>query len=76
VEGLGPGDYRHVKVRVNGTERETDAGTISGLLEELRLPRQMALVELNGEARKREDWDGARLKDGDVVEVLKVAAGG
>jgi sulfur carrier protein len=49
---------------------------VGGLVEELGLPRQMVLVECNGEALRREDWDGARLREGDAVEVLRVAAGG
>ena len=65
-----------MKIRLNGTERQTQAATISILLEELGLPRQMVLVEHNGEAPRREEWDGARLQDGDAIEVLRVAAGG
>jgi thiamine biosynthesis protein ThiS len=65
-----------VSIRLNGTERETAAGTIASLLDELGLPRQTVLVELNGEALGREQWEGAPLRDGDAVEVLRVAAGG
>jgi len=65
-----------VSIRLNGTERETEAGTIASLLEELGLPRQTVLVELNGEALGREQWEAAPLRDGDAVEVLRVAAGG
>ena len=65
-----------MKIRLNGAGRETAAGTVAALLEELELPRQTVLVELNGEAMPRAEWSGAGLKDGDVVEVLRVAAGG
>jgi thiamine biosynthesis protein ThiS len=65
-----------VTIRLNGTEHETSAGTISALLEELSLPPQTALVEHNGEPRTREEWKSAPLRDGDRVEVLRVAAGG
>jgi thiamine biosynthesis protein ThiS len=65
-----------VTVRLNGAERETCAETVGKLLEELRLPRQTALVERNGEALTREEWDGTRLREGDAIEVLRVAAGG
>jgi thiamine biosynthesis protein ThiS len=61
---------------MNGAERETAARTVAALLEELGLPRQTALVEVNGEAPGRGTWDSVELKDGDLVEVLKVAAGG
>ena len=65
-----------MKVRVNGAERETGAETIGGLVEELGLPRQMVLVERNGEALRRGEWDAVKLSEGDAVEVLRVAAGG
>jgi len=65
-----------VRIRLNGIERETGAETIAKLLEELGLPRQTALVECNGEALPRGEWDEAALKEGDVLEVLRVAAGG
>ncbi len=76
MEGLGPGNRRAVRIRLNGIARETEAETIGGLLEELGLPRQTVLVEQNGQAPRREEWDGARLREGDSVEVLRVAAGG
>ena len=65
-----------MRIRLNGTERETKAGTIAKLLEELGLPRQTALVDHNGEAARREDWEETALREGDKVEVLRVAAGG
>jgi sulfur carrier protein len=65
-----------VKIRLNGKDHKTSAGTIASLLEELGLPRQTALVEQNGEARRRDEWETAPLRDGDKVEVLRIAAGG
>ncbi len=65
-----------MRIRLNGSERETGAETIAGLLEELQLPRQTVLVERNGEALRREQWEGEMLREGDAVEVLRVAAGG
>ncbi len=65
-----------MRIRLNGAERETGAETIAGLIEELRLPRQTVLVERNGEALRREEWEGSALRDGDAIEVLRVAAGG
>ena len=76
MEGLGPGNRGEVRIRLNGAERETEAGTIAKLLEELGVPRQTALVERNGEALSREAWEETRLREGDAVEVLRVAAGG
>jgi sulfur carrier protein len=65
-----------MKVRLNGADRETAAGNIGTLLDELGLPRQTALVEHNGEPLRREEWDGTPLREGDKVEILRVAAGG
>ena len=76
MEGLGPGDRGGVRIRLNGAERETGAANIARLVQELGLPRQLVLVEHNGAATRREDWEGAQLRDGDVVEMLRVAAGG
>lgn len=76
MEGLGPGNRRDVKIRLNGANHETGAQTVANLLEELRLPRQTVLIECNGEALSRYDWDTANLRDGDQIEILRVAAGG
>ena len=65
-----------MRIRLNGAERETQAATISILLEELRLPPQMVLVEHNGHAPPRADWPGVQLRDGDAVEIMRIAAGG
>jgi thiamine biosynthesis protein ThiS len=65
-----------VRIRLNGTERETRAKTVTQLIEELGLPRQTVLVECNGEALRREQWEETPLRDGDAIEVLRVAAGG
>ena len=63
-------------IRLNGKDHETAAPTIATLLEELALPRQTTLVEQNGEARPRDEWQSATLQDGDKLEILRVAAGG
>jgi thiamine biosynthesis protein ThiS len=65
-----------VRIRLNGAETETGAETIARLIEELGLPRQTVLVERNGQALRREQWGEAALREGDAVEVLRVAAGG
>jgi thiamine biosynthesis protein ThiS len=65
-----------VKIRLNGSERETEAGTIAALVQELQLPRQTVLVERNGAPLRREEWDRQALSEGDAIELLRVAAGG
>jgi len=76
MEGLGSGNRRRVRIRLNGADQETGAETVAQLLEELHLPRQTVLVERNGEALGREAWNTEKLQDGDQIEVLRVAAGG
>ncbi len=63
-------------IRLNGAAHQTQAVTIAALLDELGLPRQTVLVERNGEAPPREEWDRQAVRDGDAIEVLRVAAGG
>jgi thiamine biosynthesis protein ThiS len=65
-----------VTIRLNGADRETEAGTIAGLIDELSLPRQTVLLERNGEPVTREQWEELALKNGDQIEILRVAAGG
>jgi thiamine biosynthesis protein ThiS len=65
-----------VRIRVNGAERETQTATVASLLKELGLPAQTVLVECNGEALRRDAWDATPLRDGDAIELLRVAAGG
>lgn len=65
-----------MKLHVNGTPRDTAAATLSQLIAELRLPPQATLAELNGEALSRSEWDARPLRDGDRIELLRVAAGG
>ena len=63
-------------VLVNGEGRTTQAETVAALAEELDPAPQTLLIEHNGEALLRNEWDARPLADGDRIEVLKVAAGG
>jgi thiamine biosynthesis protein ThiS len=65
-----------MKIRLNGAEKETASGTVAHLLSELDLPRQTVLVEYNGLALRREEWDAAPLREGDSIELLQISAGG
>ncbi len=65
-----------MRIRLNGADHETEAGTIAKLLGDLGLPCQTVLVEHNGVAPRREEWDQTPLREGDALEVLRVAAGG
>jgi len=62
---------------INGEKREgIRAGTVAGLVEELGLPAPACLVEQNGVALRRTEWDQAVLGEGDVLEIIRIVAGG
>ena len=66
-----------IRVQINGEGREVPVGhPLPALIPDLGLPPQTALVEHNGQALLRADWDHVRLNDGDRLEILRVVAGG
>lgn len=63
--------------QLNGEPRTVALGTtIPELLAQFGLPLHSVLVEHNGTALFRAEWDGATLAEGDRVEVIRVVAGG
>ena len=66
-----------IQIQVNGAARDVPAEQpLTELISGLGLPPQGALVEYNGQALFRADWDRVRLMDGDRLEILRVVAGG
>lgn len=66
-----------MKVQINGkTEQVADSLTVAGLLESLKLPTESVAVEVNEDLVKRADRAARVLKEGDVVEVVRMIAGG
>lgn len=65
-----------MKVTVNGEPRTLGAETIAALIEEMELPAPLLLVEHNGTALRKADWESTVLLDGDRVEILRISAGG
>jgi thiamine biosynthesis protein ThiS len=62
---------------INGEKREgIRAGTVAELVVELGLPAPACLVEHNGVALRRTEWDQAVLGEGDVLEIIRIVAGG
>lgn len=63
---------------LNGQPREVPdtVHSISDLLDALELGRSPVLVELNGEAVLNREFEGQPVRDGDVVEVIRMVAGG
>jgi sulfur carrier protein len=68
-----------MRVRVNGQDREVDAGTtVYGLLAELGLdPEQRGVaVAVDGEVVFRRHWQEMALQAGSLVEIVRAVAGG
>ena len=61
---------------INGAERSLHAATVAGLVEEMGLPAPLVLVELNGLALRKSEWEATPLRTGDRIEILRIAAGG
>lgn len=64
-------------IHVNGEAREVTASrTVAKLVAELQLPAPAILVEHNGVALHRSEWDTQTIAEGDRFEILRVVAGG
>ena len=65
-----------IRIVINSEERETAAENVLELVEELGLPGPLLLIEKNGEALRKADWEAQALRSGDRLEVLRISAGG
>jgi len=66
-----------VKATVNGENRELpDEMTVGRLLEMLGAPRIGIAVACNDRVVRRDEYDRARLREGDRIEIIKAVAGG
>ena len=66
-----------MRITVNGEAREiARARNVSELVEELGLPAPATLVEHNGLALRRDEWPARTLTEGDIVELVRIVAGG
>jgi thiamine biosynthesis protein ThiS len=66
-----------MKIILNGEPRcVVAAATISALVQELNLIPATLLVEHNGLALHREEWNARALREGDKIELIRVVAGG
>jgi thiamine biosynthesis protein ThiS len=64
-------------ISLNGDKVDArDAETIAQLVERYQLPPQAVLVEHNGIALHRHEWQERSLAAGDRVEFVRVVAGG
>lgn len=64
-------------ITLNGTRRDfTDLTTMNGLLEAVGLAGKPVVVEHNQVALLPREIHTAEIKDGDVIEIVQITAGG
>jgi len=64
-------------ITLNGESRSIVAvETIAALVRELNLVPATLLIEHNGLALHREEWNSRSLREGDKIEFIRVVAGG
>ncbi|MEI8385993.1 MAG: sulfur carrier protein ThiS [Verrucomicrobiota bacterium] len=61
---------------INGEERLSGATTVAGMVKEMGLPAPLVLIEHNGLALRKSEWESTAIRDGDRIEILRVSAGG
>jgi thiamine biosynthesis protein ThiS len=66
-----------MRIYLNGEQAEIqDAGNVAELVDRYQMSPQAVLVEHNGVALHRREWEQRILADGDRIEVIRVVAGG
>jgi sulfur carrier protein len=67
-----------MKIILNNTPEEIpgDSLTVSGLLKARNFTFRMLVIKINGKLIHKEDYDHARVSDGDDVMVLHLISGG
>ena len=64
-------------ITLNGESRSVaPAPTIAALVRELNLVPATLLIEHNGLALHREEWNSRPVQEGDKIEFIRVVAGG
>lgn len=71
-----------MKITVNGKPREVESGADAGgislpeFLHRHDINPRMVAVAINGEVVPKGEYDGARIGDGDAVEIVRMVGGG
>ena len=66
-----------MKIWLNGENSDTrGARTVAELAERYQLPANSILIEHNGVALHRREWDERNLSEADRLEFIRVVAGG
>jgi len=66
-----------MRISLNGEATDSrGAQTVADLVRRFELPPDAVLIEHNGLALHRREWDERALAEGDRIEVVRVVAGG
>lgn len=66
-----------MQLKINGAVAEIpDNSSIDDLLLTRKLPRDIVIIELNGEIIKREKWESLKLNPSDSLEIIRIIGGG
>lgn len=66
-----------IKIRVNGEDREVEAGeSLSEFIGKLGLRTNVIVVERNREIVPRDTYGDTTLNDGDALEIVHLVGGG
>lgn len=65
-------------ITINGksTDAYNEVLSVEKLLGKLALTNSLTIVELNKVALKKKDHQKILIKDGDIIEIVQIAAGG
>lgn len=71
------GESEHVRVTANGEARRVPAGTtLAAFLEQNGVPARFIAVAVNREVIRRAAHEEVTLREGDVVEIVRMVGGG
>jgi sulfur carrier protein len=66
-----------VLVTINGAKSEVPEGlSIEDLVIAKKMPKNMLIIELNGEIVKKEQWKTTGMNPGDSMEIVRIIGGG
>lgn len=65
-----------MKITVNNQETETDAETLFGMANELKLPQSGIAIGVNNRVSPRSEWQKIKLEEGMQIVIVKAVCGG